>query len=308
MLIAVLAAAAAGACFAVGGILQQRVASTRPEGESLSPRLLQDLVRQRLWLAGIALAFLSYGFQALALAFGPLSLVQPILVSELLFALPVSARLGQLKFGIRSWLGAVAVASGLAAAIAAASPSQGNPSATTTGWAILVAAVVVTAAVSLLVSRRVDGPARASLFAAAGAVVMGAQSALFAVTIAHLQEGVVPLFTAWQTYLLVVASIGGLLLLQSAYQSGPLGASMPVIDTVEPAVAIIVGVVLFQEALADGMWRHVIAGLGVVLAIVGIVTLDTSPVMQRLHRQEREARSDGEDEQDDQQVSLRSSD
>lgn len=289
MLIAVLAAVAAGACFAFAGILQQRVASTRPEGESLSPRLLLDLAKQRLWVAGIGLAFLSYGFQGLALAFGPLSLVQPILVTELIFAVPVSAKLHDMSLGWRSWVGVVAVGGGLAVAIVAASPHGGDPlNAELAGWLALVAAASAITAVALVVGRRLTGAMRASLFALAGATVMGSQSALFAITVARLPQGFVPLFTSWQTYLLVVASIGGLMLIQSAYQAGPLASSMPVIDTVEPVVAITIGLVLFNEVVADGFVPRIIAAAGMVVVIGGIVLLDTAPVTQALHEQEQQ--------------------
>ncbi|HET7329079.1 MAG TPA: DMT family transporter [Nocardioidaceae bacterium] len=303
MLIAVVAALAAGACFAFAGILQQRVAATRPEGESLSPRLLRDLVRQRLWVAGISLAFLSYAFQGLALAFGPLSLVQPLIVSELIFALPVAARLHNMKLGWRSWIGAVAVGGGLAVAIVAAAPEEGDPQASLAGWLGLVVAVVVLAGGSVLVGRTREGTVRASLFALAGATVMGSQSALFAATIAHMAQGFVPLFTAWQTYLLVVASIGGLLLIQSAYQAGPLAASLPVVNTVELTVAVTIGVVLFNEGIADGLLRRAIAVAALACVLAGIVLLDTAPVTQRLHSRERQEKE--ETDSSTEQISLK---
>ncbi|HET7329090.1 MAG TPA: DMT family transporter [Nocardioidaceae bacterium] len=290
MLIAILAAVVAGACFAMAGILQQRVANTRPEGESLSPRLLADLVKQRLWVAGIGLAFLAYAFQGLALAFGPLSLVQPILVVELVFAIPVSAWLHHMKVGWRNWCGVVAVGGGLAVAIAAASPHGGDPtSAPLIGWiALLVAASVVTA-VALLLGRKLSGTVRASLFAVAAATVMGTQSALFAITTQRIPDGFVALFTAWQTYLLVIASIGGLTLIQSAYQAGPLAATTPVINAGKAVVAITIGLSLFNEAIADGLVPRVIAAAAMIVVFIGIVVLDTSPATQRLHAEESEA-------------------
>lgn len=294
------AAIAAGACFASAGILQQRVARTRSKSESMSPRLLLDLLHQRLWLAGIGLAVLSYAFQALALAVGPLSLVQPLIVTELIFALPLSARLHHLGLHAREWLGVAAVAGGLAIAILAAAPSQGDPRATTAGWLVVLAIVGGTAGLALLIGHFVSGTSRASLFALAGGLIMGTQSALFSVTINHLREGFVPLFTAWQTYLLIVASVGGLLLIQSAYQAGPLAASLPVLDGIEPVVAITIGIALFGETLAGGALRHAGAIVAMLIVLVGIVVLDTSPVIKRLHEQEdKEAGADGQQDRSD---------
>ncbi|WP_274564738.1 DMT family transporter [Streptomyces spiramyceticus] len=279
MLVAVCAALAAAACFAVAGVLQQRAAARRPDHESLTFALLRQLVRQRLWLGGIALAFLAYVFQALALASGPLSLVQPIIVSELLFAIPLAARLGRTRLRARDWLGTAAVTGGLASALFAARPHGGSSVASPEGWLITLAAVGGLAAASLAGSRLVAGPVKASLMALAGGLVMGLQSVLLASTVNRFDEGAVALATAWQTYLLVAASIGGLLLIQSAFQSGPLAASMPVIDATEPAVAIAVGTALFGESVRLGWPMGALAAAGAALTLTGIFLLDTSPTL-----------------------------
>lgn len=83
-------------------------------------------MRQPLWMVGIAVAFASYFFQALALAFGPLALVQPLVVTELVFAVPISARLQHQRLGVREWASRIAVSAGLAVAMTAADPSGGN--------------------------------------------------------------------------------------------------------------------------------------------------------------------------------------
>lgn len=295
ILLSALAAVVAGGCFAGANILQQRVASTRPEGESLSWKLLADLARQRLWLAGIGLAVLSYGFQSVALAFGPLALVQPLILSELVVAIPLSARLYDERLGARDWLGVVAVAGGLGTAIAAASPSGGDKTAPLLSWLLLLAAVGGLVAVAVGVGRRTKGPASASSFAVAGAAIMGTQSALLLTTIAHLSDGFIATVAAWQTYALIAASIGGVLMIQSAYQAGPLSASMPVIDAVEPTVAVLIGVALFGEALTGEVWRLALAAAGIVVLVAGIISLDTSPVTHRLHEaQQEETAEEGE--------------
>lgn len=303
MLVAAVAAIVSGACFATAGVLQQRVARSRPEDESLSPRLLLDLVRQKLWLAGIGFAVLSYGFQALALAFGALALVQPLIVTELIFALPIAARLRGARLGKREWLGAFAVAGGLATAMVSASPRKGQPLAAATGWLWVLGVLGAFVLAAIVTGRRTKGPVRASAYAFAAATVMGTQSALFATTIAHIEQGFMPVVTAWQTYLLVLASIGGLLLIQSAYHAGPLAASMPVMDATEPVVAIGIGIVLFGEHLVQPAWRKGLAALGMGIVLLGIVVLDTSPVTRRLHEQGQRAEPENEDEQ----VQLRAS-
>ena len=124
--VSVVAALAAGATFAVGSVLQQNAARQAPASVSMSWRLLVDLAHRRQWLLGIGSDVGSFGLQALALAFGPLALVQPLLVvSGLLVAVPLAVRWRGRQLGPREWAGTAAVGLGLAAFLAAASPSEG---------------------------------------------------------------------------------------------------------------------------------------------------------------------------------------
>ena len=91
--IAVVAALLAAFCFAVAALVQQTVARATAADEAMHPRLLLDLARRRRWLAGIGLDAMSFLILAVALAFGPLALVQPLASVDVLFALPLIARL-----------------------------------------------------------------------------------------------------------------------------------------------------------------------------------------------------------------------
>lgn len=287
MVIAVLAALAAGACFAAAGVLQQRVASERPRDESLSPRLIADLARQRRWLAGIGLAIVSYAFQALALAYGALAVVQPLIVTELIFAIPLSARIRGRRVGPREWGGAVAVAGGLAVAIAAADPRGGNALAPILHWLIVLPLAAAIALVATLVGRNVPGRMRAAVFGGAAAVTMGTQSALLQSTSHAFEGGVVAGLTTWQPYVMTVFSFGGLLLVQSAFQAGPLAISLPVIDVVEPTTAVIIGMSIFGEQVNLSSAALGVSVIGIVALVGGIVLLDTSPLVRDLYRAER---------------------
>ncbi|GGY87087.1 DMT family transporter [Streptomyces poonensis] len=284
MPIAVLASLAAGVCFAVAGVLQQRAAAARPDEEALSPRLLGRLARDPLWRRGIALAVLAYGFQSLALAFGPLSLVQPLIVAELVFAVPLSARLHRMRLGPREWCGTCAVAVGLVLALVSARPHGGRPGAVgPLSWLLVLGGTGVLVCCALTVARLVSGPWRASAVALAAGAVMGVQSVLLAATVDRLRHGLPYALAAWQTYALVVASVGGLLLIQSAFQQGPLAASMTVLDAVEPLVAVTVGTAVFGETVRTGWPVGAVTAAGLALAAAGIAVLDSSPLIAALH-------------------------
>jgi drug/metabolite transporter (DMT)-like permease len=290
-IISAVAAVTAGLFLAACGVLQQRAASRRSSSERMSLRLVRALVTDRTWLAGIASAGASYGFQAVALAFGPLVLVQPLVVSELLFAVPVSVRIRGLRLRPRDWGAVAAVVVGLAVGIVAADPQQGRPLQPITSWAPALAAVAVLVALCLVVTRFVDGPPMASAYAVAGACTMGLQSALYAATIALIKKEQLALFATWEPYALIVASLIGAFLIQNAFQSGPLAASTPVIDATLPLVAIGLGVGLFGEHIRTSPLGLGGASVGLVLVLAGIVALDTSPVVrreQRLQEQEQQ--------------------
>jgi drug/metabolite transporter (DMT)-like permease len=291
IVISALAAVVAGLCLATGGVLQQRAASRRPSDERMSWKLVRELVTDKIWLGGIAAAALSYGFQALALALGPLILVQPLVVSELLFAIPASVRLRGLRLRPRDWCAAAAVVAGLAIGMVAADPQAGNRMQPILVWAPALGAVALVTLACLLVTRFVEGPPMATAFAVAGAVVMGMQSALYAATIALLRHDGWGLFLSWLPYTLVVVSLLGAFLIQNAFESGPLAASTPVIDAVLPAMAIVLGIWIFDEHIRTSVLGLAGGILGMVLVIGGIVSLDTSPVVrkeQRLQQEEQE--------------------
>ncbi|MFI2379205.1 DMT family transporter [Streptomyces sp. NPDC018964] len=290
MAVAVLASLAAGVCFAVAGVLQQWAAAGRPDAEALTARLLGRLARDPLWLCGIGLAVVAYGFQSLALAFGPLSLVQPLIVAELVFAVPLSARLYRLRLGRREWSGTLAVAAGLALALLSARPHGGDPRAAgPLSWLAAVGAVAAVVCAALAVARVLSGPWRASATALAAGAVMGTQSVLLASTVDRLRHGLPAALAAWQTYALVVASVGGLLLIQSAFQQGPLAASMTVLDATEPVVAVAMGTLLFDETIRTGRLVSAVTLAGLVLVAAGIAALDTSPVVAASHGRHRAA-------------------
>ncbi|MGH8980147.1 MAG: DMT family transporter [Acidimicrobiales bacterium] len=292
MVIAILAAVAAGGCFAVAGVLQQRAASTRPEDKALSFRLILDLARDRLWLLGIGFAILSYALEALALSFGPLVLVQPLIVCELLFALPISVRWSGKRMSARTWVGTVSVAAGLAVGLACASPGAGRASTSITRWIVALVIVAALATFVVALGRRREGALRASLYAFGAALALGTQAALLKATINRFEHGLPAALESWQLWAMVCAAIAGLLLVQSAFESGPLATSMPVVDAVEPSVAIVFGIALFHEHIRTGFWLLGIAA-GLAMLFGGIWLLDTSPLVQYLERAERQQRALG---------------
>ena len=288
--ISVVAALAAGCTFAVGSVLQQSAAREAPQSVSMSWRLLVDLAQRRRWLIGIGCDVGSFAMQALALAFGPLALVQPLLVTGLLFAVPMAVRWRGRRLGPREWAGTVAVGAGLAAFLAAASPTDGVPTTSWDRWLLMLVAVGGLMALGIVVGGALSGALRASAYALSAGAAFGLLAALTKASTHLLSEGAGVFFTSWQPYGMAVVAVAGAIVQQSAFQAGPLPASVPVMDAVEPTVAVLIGVFAFSEQVATSVGALAFEALGILLVLAGILTLDRSPVVLELSHASREPR------------------
>lgn len=290
--VGVVTAFAAGALFALAAVLQQQMAATRPAGEQLSWRLIVHLARERTWLLGIAVATGSYVLQAVALSLAPLSVVQPLLTAEVIFAVPLSVHRHHMRLHRREWASIFAVTAALAAGLAAAAPQPGHPLVSASSWAPILGISLGLVALTVSLGRLGHGRARAAAYAVAAAVLTGVESSLMAATAANFAHGPGTGFTAWETYAMAASSIGVLLLMQSAFQAGPLAVSLPITDALSPAVAIVIGVTLFGEHLNSSPVHITIATVAAVVLIASIVALDISPVVQAVHRAESRSGAD----------------
>jgi drug/metabolite transporter (DMT)-like permease len=284
VLIAVVAALLAGCSFAVGSVLQQSAAREAPTDESLSWRLLVDLAHRKRWLVGIGSDAVSFALQALALAFGPIALVQPLAVTGLLFAIPLAVRWRGRRLGPSEWTGTVAVAGGLALFLVAASPSEGHPQTTVARWLLILVGVGALMALGVGAGLVAHGPIRPTFYAVGAGAAFGLLAALTKTSTWLLGQGAVAFFTSWQPYAMAVVAVLGAIVQQSAFQAGPLPASVPVMDAMEPAVAVSIGVFAFGEQVGSSVAALGMEAVGIAALLAGIVMLDRSPVVAELHR------------------------
>jgi drug/metabolite transporter (DMT)-like permease len=287
VVVAVLAALAAGCTFAIGAVMQQMAARQAPPEVALSWRLLTHLFRQRLWLTGIACDVGSFGLQALALGFGPISLVQPLLVTGVLFGIPLAVWTRGMRLGTVDWVGAAAVAGGLTFFLVAASPEKGSSTTSLSDWVLILIAVGGLMLLAVAAGKAARGAARSSLFALAAGVAFGLLAALTKESVYLLEQGAGTFFTAWQPYAMLGVAAAGAIVQQSAFQAGPLQASLPVMDAVEPTVAVLIGVFAFGEHLATSSGALALQAVGVAAVLTGIVLLDRSPIVLELQHGER---------------------
>ena len=284
--LAVACGLAAAAAFGTGVALQHRQAQLAPVRRGAPFRLLAQLARRRLWLAGIALSAAAYGLQGLALAFGPLALVAPVTAMDLLFALPLAARWARLPMRARDWAGCVLAGGGVAVFLAVAPPSSGRSDAPAQSWLAAFAAVAVLAGVAVSTAVLTRGTARAAALAVAAGTVFGLTGAV-TLSVARLarQQGLAVVAGHWQPWAVLVLGASGLLLSMTAFQAGALAVSLPVIDCVEPVAAVLIGAAIFGERLAAspaGLAGQLAAAAA---AAAGIILLGRSTAAVQAHSQ-----------------------
>src|ERR1035438_86571 len=163
---------------ALSSVFQRIGVQNAPSDTTMSWALIRHAIRHIVWFAGLALIGVGFLLQAVALRFGQLSSVQPIVTTELLFLVLILGVWFRYHLTWREWTGAATAAGGLAAFLVVAAPGGGTVIPTLRSWTVVFVAVGAMAAVAA--SLGFTGPRwfRASMFGASGAVVFALSAAL----------------------------------------------------------------------------------------------------------------------------------
>jgi drug/metabolite transporter (DMT)-like permease len=274
--------------FGLASVLQHQGAQAVDHNRSMRPGLLVDLVRKPVWLAGQGTAIAAFGAQAVALSFGALSVVQPLLVLRLVFGLLLASRLASTAVRAKEWAGAFAIVAGLAAFLVAASPPEGSTVVSGTGWVGVALVTVVPAAALAAFAPRSPGVPRAMALAGAGALLFVATTTLTKV-IGHDARDDANVFTSWMVYALAPTGLGATLLVQSAFMAGPIRASLSVLTCVECLGAIVVGALFLDEAISLKALAFVVEVVGLAAVVWGVRTVTASPVLAETFEPGRQA-------------------
>ncbi len=263
---------------ASAAVLQRKAAAQVPPEHSLHVSLLADLIRRRVWLAGISLVVVAAVCQAAALAFGPIALVQPIFIIELPVTLVLATLVGRhVVLHQLPWAAIITTTVALGAGLAIASPSGAIDSAQDRSWIIALLATAAFEAILIALAVGVRGEPRAALLGLAAACGYALTAALMKNAVADLNSGGARFFTSWHIYAVAVAGVGSLFLLQNALQAGSLVASQPMLTVGDALISIGYGVTLFSEQLRDGWWL-VPEFLALLAIIIGCVQIAKSPL------------------------------
>ncbi|MFJ5259963.1 DMT family transporter [Streptomyces sp. NPDC088387] len=266
--LSVLLSLVSAVAYAGGAIVQERVADSSHE-EQFAP------LRRPAWWAAVALNGLGGILHVVALAFGPLSVVQPLGALTIVFALPMAAMFVGRKAGATAWRGALMATLGLAGllSLVGTADSQSLSSAQRIGaFAVTAAGVVALMIAARAASRH---PAVRSVLLALGSGIAFGMSSVFTKTVAVDWTGGVSLADMPSLLAIGVFAIAGLLLSQAAYRGAGLAAPLAILTVVNPVVAAAVGITMFGETFRYGTTGTALALSFGVVAAGGLILLTT---------------------------------
>jgi drug/metabolite transporter (DMT)-like permease len=254
--IAVAAALVAALLLGISSVADQRSTKRVKSRRPLSPLILADLVRQPLWLTAIAANIAGFALQIVALDFGNLALVQPLLVCDLIFAVLISWDLGRRAHKPQPrarlmFVGVAATAAGVAGFLATGQPSGGTTQASFGILPPLAAGLVVVVGGCLAVAAR-NRTLRPLALALACGVCYGVAAFAIKLLTSEFGGGLPQVLSNWPIYLLAVVGPVGFVLNQDAFQQGTFLAPVQAIITAsDPVISIALSIIWLNVQLRD---------------------------------------------------------
>jgi drug/metabolite transporter (DMT)-like permease len=277
---AIFAAVIAAMLYGTGAALQQHQAAGAPDTSAGRPSLLLLLLRRPWWLLGFVGEFGGFVVHAVALHAGPLTVVQMLTASSLIFSVATVRVWSGRRLGWVTWAACLAVVAGIGAFVALTSPglSVGHALPRHAGLAALC--LGVSAAPFAAAGLAAAGRRRAILLALAAGL---ADTGMAVVTMAFthsLGHGINGIVTAWPAYALVFVGPCSVLLTQTAYQAGRPMITLPVITVVTPVASLAAGVALLGETTRLSTVNAAAVCAAVLVTVAGLIVLARLAVHQ----------------------------
>jgi drug/metabolite transporter (DMT)-like permease len=266
-----------------GFVLQQNAAQREPDSSYLRLRLIADLLKTPKWLAGIGCMVAGQILAAWSIGHLSLAFVEPLLTTNLVFALVIAVPLAHASLKVWEILGAAVLITGVALLSAARSVKPiGLSFGGVSHWPA-AAAIAAIAFLCVHAGLRRQGRKRAMLTGIAAGLIFGIQDALTRQTLEILQSnGISGMFQSWAPYALVGAGALGIGLMQSAFNAGPLNVSLPAISAGEPLVGILLGIVVFGDRVQVTPGMLAMQAGGIAALVVGVILVGRAPALSQL--------------------------
>lgn len=262
-------ALASALTIAWGTVIRHRIAEDSPGG---SPFL--HAIRRPAWWLGTFTALLGYALQIVALGFGSLLIVQPILVLSLMFTLPMAARYQGRKLAPAELIWSGLLTAAVAILVLLGKPTAGNPLPSLYRWIpALVIGIVVLTATTRFAKRQIRN-LRALLLGMVTGCIYGYVAVLSKATVdIFVHQGFFGLLTTWEGYSLIIGALIGTVVQQYAFNAGELKNSLPAMTIMEPIVSFILGYVVLEEKFQVEGWGWLFMAIALVVMILSTVAL-----------------------------------
>lgn len=272
--IATVLALCAAFWIAVGDAVQQRKAHQVTDEPVGHIELFLRLLRDPTWWLGSLAGTAGFGFQAAALGFGSVLLVQSLLVTSLLFALPISAYFAKRRVTRHQWMWAVVLAVAVAVIVTVGNPTAGHSRAGFELW-IWVIAIMGPGLVLCVVGSRVFAgrPVAAVLLALVAGSLWGLFAVLTKGVVDRLSDGIQAMLMTPELYVWAAVAVTATAWQQSSFRAGSLAASLPAMTIAEPVVASILGIFVLGETLRPGDSGWIALIFAVVAMVVATAAL-----------------------------------
>ncbi len=271
---------AAAIFLGVGWVVQQRVATQSKSGGLLSREVLIGLITSGLWWLGIAAMTIGQTLSSVALQFGPVSTVEPVLVASLLVAFGISAASGDQRPRWQEMAGPAILIVALVVFLTVGSPRQAkqpDPS-----WQAILIATAAAAVLALLVAGSGKFLATApvlecTLLAVGAGIMYGLQDAATrgAIVFTHQHKVIAVMPTMWP-WVLLASATAGVLLTQASFRAGRLDWALPPTAAAQPIAGIVIGVVLLGDHLAATGLALAFESLSLVAMLGGVLLIGQS--------------------------------
>jgi hypothetical protein len=240
-----------------------------PDEFSMRPGLVVRLIKRPRWLLGLLSDFGGYICHAAALGLATVVFVEPILATGILMSLFIGARFVHRPVLRADWIAAGVLSGGLALFLYEVSPTGGRQIARTREWLVAGPSAIAAIAICMLFGRATRGRPRAALLGIAAGIAFGVSALLTKALVHYLGDGVFAWVPHWEPYALAVSAIGGVIVAQSALQTGALGAAVGSIEAMSVISGSLFGLFLLNERVGAHGFVEISAVVVSIAAILG---------------------------------------
>ena len=264
------------ACFALAAALQQlgqfRLAAEGRRVEGVGGLLA--LIAVPVWLLGTLVLFAGYGTQGAALDRGRLVVIQPLLVTTIVWALPFGHWLTHQTVVRRQIVGAAVVVLGLSLFVLVGDPDQGTDNASAQSFVIAMLAVTLVVAALLIWLRGKTAPAlRAAVLGVCAGLFFGLSATFTKPVLNDLHVSVGEAAGDWRTWALLGFGFIAFVIQQLSLATGQLAPAMATVSVSNPAISVLLGIALFEERLTRPPWHVAVAVAALLMALAGAVQI-----------------------------------